>query len=356
MFRRGTPRRLCACPYSADTVGTAVLDNLRRALQADTTLACVNAAHATVKKACDQAIPGFSLYSFGSTTVFGLYEQKSDFDFVLLSPDDIKQGKGPDPSNQQARALQAHRLGILCRTIKQQNPTWKVEEVKRARVPVLKIKAPYAAFDVTANRRNGVRNSYLLRGYFQQRPDARWLAIALKAWSKKVGMNGGPAGFLTSYSLNILVAYYLLQRKLVNFVPTEITDVSRVPLVAPGIPIEQPKSASDVGYMIDDFFNFYNNEFRFDQHVVSLSRPELTTRAELNWTLEQEDVLKMRSAEGEKIAYRLCIEDPYETNLSLGRHVTSFKFDVFKQNMIRAQLTAMEFLPLITENTTGASR
>lgn len=334
--------------YSADVTGKAVLDNINRALTADTTLACVNAAHKTMVKACNQAMPGYSLYSFGSTTVFGLYEAKSDFDLVLLSPDDIKQGKGQDPSTQQARQLQAHRLGNLCKVIRQQNSSWKIEEVKRARVPVLKIKTNYGSFDVTANRRNGVRNSYLLRGYFQQKPDARWIAIALKQWSKRVGMNGpAPAGgFLTSYSLNILVAYWLLRRKMVQFVPTEVTDVARVPLVAPGIAIEQPKSASDIGYMVDDFFNYYNNEFEYDKYVVSLSRPDVTLRTDLNWTLEQEDILKMRSAEGERIAYRLCIEDPYEENLSLGRNVTAFKMDVFRQNMIRAQMTAMEFLPL----------
>ena len=335
--------------YSSEVIGKAVLGNIQKALTADTTLACVNAAHTTMKKACDRALPGNKLYSFGSTTVFGLYEAKSDFDFVLLSKDDIKQGKGQDMNNQTAKQLQAHRLGTLAKVIRQNNPSWKIEEVKRARVPVLKIKSPYAAFDVTANRRNGVRNSYLLRGYFQQRPDARWLAIALKQWSKKVNINGLPAGFMTSYSFNIMVAYYLLRRKMVDFVPTEVTDVSRVPLVAPGIPIEKPKNPADIGYMIDDFFNFYNHEFQYDKEVISLSRPEITTRKDLNWTLEQEDFLKMRSAEGEKIAYRLCIEDPYETNLNLGRNVTPFKMDLFKQSMIRAQMTAMEFLPLPEE-------
>lgn len=335
--------------YAPDVIGTAVLNNIKKALTADTTLACVNAAHTTMKKACDKALPGYHLYSFGSTTVFGLYEAKSDFDFVLLNNDDIKRGKGQDPNTQTAKQLQAHRLGALAKIIRQQNPSWKIEEVKRARVPVLKVKSPYAAFDVTANRRNGVRNSYLLRGYFQQRPDARWLAIALKQWSKKVGINGLPAGFLTSYSFNILVAYYLLRRKMVEFVPVEITDVSRVPLVAGGIPIEQPKAPADFGYLIDDFFNFYNAEFQYDKEVISLSRPGITLRTDLNWTLEQEDFLKMRSAEGEKIAYRLCIEDPYEENLNLGRNVTSFKMDLFKQSMIRAQMTAMEFLPLPEE-------
>lgn len=333
--------------HSYEAIGHAVLDNIKRALKADTTLACVQAAHTTMKNATERALPGYSVYSFGSTTVFGIYEQKSDFDFVLLSADDIKHGKGQDPNTQQAKQLQAHRVGTLAKTIRQQNPSWRIDEVKRARVPVLKIKAPYASFDVTANRRNGVRNSYLLRGYFAQRPDARWIAVAAKQWSKKVGMNGGTAGFMTSYSFNILVAYWLLQRGMVDFVPTEITDVSKVPLVAPGIEIERPKSISEFGHLVDDFFNFYNHEFNYDKHVISLSRgKQVTTKEELQWTLEMEDVLKMRSAEGERIAYRLCIEDPYETNLNLGRNVSQFRFDVFKQNMIRAQLTAMEFLPL----------
>jgi DNA polymerase sigma len=302
-----------------------------------------------MRTACDRALPGYSLYSFGSTTVFGLYEQKADFDFVLLSQDDIRLGRGQDPNTQQAKALQTHRLGALCKVIRQQNPSWKIEEVKRARVPVLRIKAPYASFDVTANRRNGVRNSYLLRGYFAQRPDARWIAVAVKQWSKKVGMNGGTGGFMTSYAFNILVAFWLLQRGMVEYVPVELTDVSKVPLVAPGIPIEQPKSVSEVGFMLDDFFNFYNNEFDFSKHVISLNRGKaLVTKEELKWTLEMEDVLKMRSAEGERIAYRMCIEDPYEENLNLGRNVSQFRFDIFKQNMIRAQMTALEFLPLET--------
>ena len=30
--------------------------------------------------------------------------------------------------------------------------------------------------------------------------------------------------------------------------------------------------------MVDDFFNFYNHEFDYDKHVVSLSRPGTTLR------------------------------------------------------------------------------
>jgi DNA polymerase sigma len=320
--------------HTAKAFGDAIITNLRPVLRADTKLAALQSAHEEVSRCAARCLPEMQLFAFGSSTTFGLTERGSDVDFVLLSDDAVRDGKGLDSGSTMARQIQAHNLASLARTMREDHKAWKVQEIKRARVPLLKIQTPTATFDVSANRRNGVRNSWLLRYYYNQCPEARWLSLAIKSWSKRTGMNGGINGFLTSYAFNIMVVYYLLQRGKVQFVPLDASDVSALPLVPTGMPIARPDAAA-LGDAAMDFLAFYRTEFDFDANVVSLSRPGVTSRAQLEWTVEAEDRIRMQQGEemAERVAYRLCIEDPYEVNLNVGRVATAFKMELFRRNL-----------------------
>ncbi|KAG5496306.1 hypothetical protein JKF63_02608 [Porcisia hertigi] len=300
--------------------------------------------------ACVQTVdPAMTPYIFGSVAVLGIHEQGSDVDFVCLSPTDVKDGKGADAVSEVAKALQSDFLYRLSEAVKREHYLWDIELVRRTRVPVLRVKGGLGvdavSFDVTASRRNGVRNSALLRAYFTQCPEARWLSMLVKQWSKRTGLNASvDGGCITSYGWNIMVVYYLLRRRLVTLVPVESCDVASIAPMPPYMPLETPKQdAQALADMLMDFVGYYLHEFSPETEVMSLSRAAgETTKEMLSWTKQAEDMARIR---GEKIHYRWCIEDPYEYDLNVGRNVTPFKLMLLRKHLERAQETALLLLP-----------
>lgn len=324
-------------PPSPALVGQALIKTFAPFLTTDVSVERIRKMHSTLMESLKTVDSTAMLYTFGSTYVYGISEAKSDVDFVILRESDIKDGKGEDSVSAKENALQTHTLGKFAKQLRQRHIAWGIEEVKRTRVPVVRVKNSVAAFDVTAFRRNGVRNSALLRAYFEQDPSSRWLSLAVKQWSKRTGMNG-PLNYLTSYGFNIMVVYYLLQRHRFKFVPHDTTDVAKVDPLPRTLPLTAPEP-TQLGSEIIDFFTFYLYEFQMFDHVISLSREGITTRQSLNWTKEAEDMMKLNQEKG--VSYRLCIEDPYEVNLNVGRNVSPFKMDMMRKHFERALQTGL---------------
>jgi DNA polymerase sigma len=304
--------------------------------------------HSKVSACVQKVDPAMTPFIFGSTAVLAVHEQGSDVDFVCLSPTDVQDGTSADAVSEVAKGLQADFLFRLSQEVKQEHFLWDIELVRRTRVPVLRVKGGMGAdgisFDVTANRRNGVRNSALLRNYFKQCPETRWLSMLVKQWSKKTGLNASvEGGCITSYGWNMMVAYYLMQRKVAALVPIDSCDVAHISPMPPYMPLEAPQQGGQVlAEMVLDFLHFYVDEFHEDTEVISLSRPAgETTKEMLSWTKHAEDMARIR---GEKVHYRWCIEDPYEYNLNVGRNVTPFKLMLLRKHMERAQETGMLLL------------
>ena len=318
---------------SSLAIGHAVARRFQHLVGADAGMERIHLMHQQLMAPLRSVVQGAMLYTFGSSVVLGVQEPTSDVDFVLLEKSFIEDGKGLDSTTQQAHALQNHLLGKLAKPLRKAHPEWKVEEIKRTRVPLLRVRDK-SSFDITVNRRNGVRNSALMRRYFLQQPSARWLSLAIKDWSKRTGMNG-PAGFLTSYGFNIMVVFYLLRRGQLQFVAKDDIGIEQADPVPQGIPLVAPDVAA-LGDQIGDFLHFYLDEFAFQEDVVTLSRAERTSCAQLGWTREAED-MKM----ADKVSYRLCIEDPYEVNLNVGRHVTAFKLDILKKHLALGASTGL---------------
>lgn len=318
-------------------LGRAVLRSLQPILQADASLKSVRALHDNLGLVARSVKPDLSLYTFGSCCVFGVSEPKSDVDFVLLNKEDLANGRAADPATQLAKAAQSNTLSKFAAALRQKHRVYVVDEVRRARVPVVRVKGPGGInFDVTAHRRCGVRNSALLRAYFDQYELGRWLAFAVKAWSKRTHMNLSASGFLTSYGFNILVIYFLLVRQRVQFVPIHSMDCATLPMLPVGSPLVPPDEV-EFGALLEDFCRYYAKEFDYDKEVITLSRaPGTSTRDMLGWTKEAEDRLAERGSEGERVSYRCCIEDPYEANLNVGRLITPFKLELLREQMERA--------------------
>lgn len=288
--------------------------------------------HGSLSAIINPLFPEYRIFTFGSAVALGVVEHGSDIDFVALDKRCVEDGQGQDPGTQTARAIQAHLLGQVAKEIRTRHPTWQVEEVKRTRVPVLRAHCPMGHWDLTVNRRNGVRNSWLLRKYYEQYPQGRWLVLAVKLWSKDTAMNG-PLGYLTSYGFNLLCIYFLILRGKMEFVPPETMDVAAVSMTPSVLPLQDP-DAEELGSLINDFLRFYLEEFDVENDVVSLSRPGKTVKTQLNWTTVAEE-LKAVNGDG-KVYYRFAVEDPYEVNLNVGRNVSPFKFEMMGKHFARA--------------------
>eukprot|EP00672_Neobodo_designis_P025101 CAMPEP_0174851380 /NCGR_PEP_ID=MMETSP1114-20130205/23158_1 /TAXON_ID=312471 /ORGANISM="Neobodo designis, Strain CCAP 1951/1" /LENGTH=628 /DNA_ID=CAMNT_0016085915 /DNA_START=28 /DNA_END=1910 /DNA_ORIENTATION=+ len=176
----------------------------------------------------------------------------------------------------------------------------------------------------------GIRNSYLLRSYLTAHRCGRAGALVLKDWSKKSGVNNSINGFLTSYAVNILWIYFLVAKGHVPYVapqsiPQSLTaghhakDPKYERLIQQTIANDSGAISelhAEMGRLLYEFFAFYCFEFDWANHVVSLNREGVTTKAELGWTERDEVRLSRRN-----VRYLMCIEDPYEENLNLGRHL-----------------------------------
>ncbi|KAI5685188.1 Cid1 family poly A polymerase [Leishmania braziliensis] len=233
----------------------------------------------------------------------------------------------------------------------------------------------------------GIRNSHLLRRYLLSHPCARPGALVLKDWSKTSGVNNSVNGYLTSYAINIMWIYYLVHRGVIPYVcpardiPASLRhnvdpDPQYAAMVDPAwTPEERAAMEAQAGELLLGFFYYYAFEFDWANHVVSLNRPGVTTKAALGWDVE--DVAPVgglvphfgaagsqhqhnltgaeihhsdihgggtpaasptRSPAGRDgmiasnasmaarrsratTRYSFCIEDPYEENLNLGRHM-----------------------------------
>ncbi|RNF06451.1 putative terminal uridylyltransferase 3, partial [Trypanosoma rangeli] len=207
-------------------------------------------------------------------------------------------------------------------------------------------------FDISC-RPLGVRNSWFMREYLSQHSVVRAGVAFLKRWSKQCGINNAQKGYLTSYAVMILWVYYLLQRGLVCYVdPVSVSIVpSGAPVHVPYIPLLGVEGAgggsmgsvssspvlaelkANLGDCVAGFFSFYS-EFPWDERVVSLRSPNSdVTRESLGW-VEAADVMAKRLRD--RVWYRMCIEDPYEDNLNLGRHLSPNKFAFVRSQFVVA--------------------
>ena len=185
-------------------------------------------------------------------------------------------------------------------------------------------------FDISC-RAHGIRNSVLLRTYMEQSPVIRAGSVYVKTWSKKSGINNSMRGYLTSYAVNILWIYYLLQTGQATFVDPHSIPFSPDPATFSKYATHMeiaPKAKADptfdqrVAEAVAGFFRFYAVYFDWKSNVVSINRPSVTTKDWMKWIEANQIHSKVFR---ERVWYHFCIEDPYEENLNLGRHVSSIK-------------------------------
>ncbi|KAH3744000.1 poly(A) RNA polymerase, mitochondrial [Pelomyxa schiedti] len=144
---------------------------------------------------------------FGSFKT-GLYSPGSDLDVAVLTNSDTVHRDGT--TNNEVQELQ--RLCVALQTIGVARSPVVVAE---ARVPIIrqtKMKGDDIAFDVVLDRNHGIHNSQLLSDYFSIKKTVWTLGFALKLWGKACGIVNSKKGLFSSYSLGLLLLFFLQTR------------------------------------------------------------------------------------------------------------------------------------------------
>eukprot|EP01065_Artemidia_motanka_P002042 TRINITY_DN10939_c1_g1_i1.p1 TRINITY_DN10939_c1_g1~~TRINITY_DN10939_c1_g1_i1.p1 ORF type:complete len:612 (+),score=194.44 TRINITY_DN10939_c1_g1_i1:103-1938(+) len=166
----------------------------------------------------------------------------------------------------------------------------------------------------------GVRNSHLLRKYFEGRPRERAAGIAIKMWSRAAGINDPRKGLLSSYAVALMYVHFLLWTAEVKWVdPASVTldDCVGTPrFIGPLDGQKLLRKQDKVLRLFTGFLAYYAGCFNWDRDVVTISRgagADLqqampTLMESMRWTREQEVIVER----GNCVRYHFRIEDPYE--------------------------------------------
>jgi len=248
------------------------------------------------------------LYLYGSNAT-NTFSRNADLDTCLVCAKDY---------NSHLSRTEVQGLVVQIYTILKHERTvhGRLVKITHANVPILKKESP-EAFDISFNF-SGVRNSALLRAYVTADSIVQPLAMAVNAWSKRAKINDGPSGLLNSYTVLLMVIYYLLRADEINFIPidTSLELVPEPPYTKPDIP---ESSLERLGRLVVGFFHFYARQFPWDLHVVCLRVRTLLTRHDKGWHHAP-----------------LAVEDPFETHLNTARNVHEAQGRWVRANFLQA--------------------
>jgi hypothetical protein len=196
-------------------------------------------------------------------------------------------------------------------------------------------------FDLTINRLLGVYNSALIRHFVLA--DARFapLALLVKAWAGRLGVNSSQHGYLSSYALYLMLIFYLQTRAppvLPNLCAGRAAGGS-VLVDGYNCYFDREAQAPSKNTMLHSelligFFRFYAAEFDYENEVVCVRRAARTTKSDLQTELTAliEDTrypsmqLKRHSLVANWKKEVLAVEDPFENNFNPARHLQDHRF------------------------------
>lgn len=144
--------------------------------------------------------PGWHIRAFGSWEN-GFAMTGADLDATCFLEGVVEQD-----ARRASREMQEHLLPRL-----KEHPRFEViQEVWTARVPILKLRFEQSLeVDLSCHNPQALQNTQLLRKYANLHPIVRDLVIAVKLWAKGEEVCGAFRKHLSSYSLTLMVLYFL---------------------------------------------------------------------------------------------------------------------------------------------------
>jgi len=141
----------------------------------------------------------WQLQPFGSLAN-GFCTQTSDLDATCFREVDARDNRNA------AHTLRHNYLPLL----EEHRKFEVVQQVLQARIPILKLRFNERLdVDLSCNNTQPLRNTWLLKSYCQLHASVRDLGVAVKLWTKAVGVVGAAQWNLSSYAFNLLVIYFM---------------------------------------------------------------------------------------------------------------------------------------------------
>eukprot|EP00668_Euglena_longa_P007967 GGOE01009587.1.p1 GENE.GGOE01009587.1~~GGOE01009587.1.p1 ORF type:complete len:818 (+),score=194.66 GGOE01009587.1:363-2456(+) len=257
-----------------------------------------------------------TVFVFGSSAL-GIVAQVGDVDFYV-EMDAMRNGR---VTRHQVQDHLQRIYEVLSTCDHRWIPSHALKRVFTARVPIIKkTGTPGLDFDISLFP-CGLRNSALLRRYVERNLGIlQPLAMTVVQWSKSVGINDSRNGFLTTYSVILMVIFYLICSQNVTHVPIDTIrskdDIDPEPFVP------QPEDPDEgiqrrLGRLLAEFFTFYD-AFNFDEDCICIRTTNHVSREAKGWT--SRDV-------------PIAIEDPYETHLNTCRNVKLDRFEFIRKQL-----------------------
>ncbi|CAP36978.2 Protein CBG19735 [Caenorhabditis briggsae] len=235
------------------------------------------------------------------STINGCGSYNSDVDMCLCYPTNSYKGTVFDDF-QNERSQSAKVLRKLDKAIRRSKPGHPLRqhirycEMVPAKVPIIKLKMqgayPDMEVDINVNNIAGIYNSHLTHYY--SLIDARFpvLALAIKHWASRQGVNNAQAGYLNSYTIILLVVHflqcgvspavlpnlqYLFPEKFDKKLP--ISALQLYGDIAERLPTSAPNTWS-IGELFVGFFHYYAH-FDFSTQAISVRSAQVVPRSSL---------------------------------------------------------------------------
>jgi len=238
----------------------------------------------------------FSVSIFG-TSASGLARRDSDLDLLL----DLD-GRG----NREVSRDDVPMILHACEMALQAAGAEELQCIANARIPILRGKIQQTRFDLSLGTLCGLWNTTFLHHCAENDPSVVPLCSCVATWSKIQGVNDSPNGLLSTYSVLLLVIFFLqLRGSSLHLSTTGISESERGELTKPTAWNGEKVTDEELGRNFLEFFAFVGS-FRWDCWIASVRLSRALPR----------------SCRGR--AWRvapLCIEDPFETHLNTCRRV-----------------------------------
>jgi len=268
--------------------------------------------------AAAKGVEGVRVHPFGSS-VNGFGGPDSDIDLVLQAgPSALQRGLDlPELGRVSDR-----KRSLVCRTLihlakRLQNHGFKVvERVLHAKVPILKLVfGDSQQCDLSVNNLLPVFNTRLFQAYNDLDERAVTITQEFKEWTKKRSCHGAYKGHLSSYSMTLMVIFYMQQRGalpvLQKGVDSQIyKEGDKRFNVAMRLDLTNRMRRVDVSFR--DFAAFYTDDFEWGKWVVSVRTGACKPLAEYP-ELKQ----KYRGVKPGEIQDMIHIEDPFDLSRNL---------------------------------------